>query len=400
MTQLIKILFFLFVLISQQSFAQSIADIRKEREKSEKEIVYLNKLFEAAKNDKSVSIEKLNILRQKIVQSKRVLASLDNEVKYLQVRISDNETRIAQLQAEKNSMLDLYSKLVYNTWKKRNKTNKLMFICSSADFNQAYSRFKYFQQIQEYSKRQLVLIQQVNDSLDLKNQELKKLVSEKNQTLNTINLKNKELESQQVKENQYVTDLQKREKELKKKLEIEKRKRQRLANELNRLIAKQIKKSGGASSAYKLTPEQKLVSDNFEKNKGKLPWPVTQGFISEKFGIKKNPLHPKVELPNNGIDITTSKGSDVRAVFQGVVFAVNSTPDFNTVVLIRHGDYYTVYCNLEEVYVKVDQKVNTKDIIGKVAPDDEKGNVVMFQLYKFVGEQYPQMLNPEIWLAK
>lgn len=400
MTRLIKILFFLFIIISQHSFGQSIADIRKEREKSEKEIAYLNKLFEAAKSDKSVSIEKLNILRQKIVQSKRVLASLDNEVKYLQVRISDNEKRIAELQAEKNSMLDLYSKLVYNTWKKRNKTNKLMFICSSADFNQAYSRFKYFQQIQEYSKRQLKLIEQVNDSLDLKNQDLKKLVSEKNETLNTINRKNKELESEQTKENQYITALQKREKELKKKLEAENRKRQRLADELNKLIAKQIKKSGGASSAYKLTPEQKLVSDNFEKNKGKLPWPVAQGFISERFGVKKNPLHPKVELPNKGIDITTSKGSDVRAVFQGVVSAVNNTPDFNTVVLIRHGDYYTVYCNLEEAYVKVDQKVNTKDIIGKVASDDDKGNVVIFQLCKFVGNQYPEMLNPELWLAK
>ncbi len=397
MVRVIKILFLLFVLISQNAFAQSIASIRKEKEKSEKEINYLNKLLGETASSKSVSVEKLNILQQKIVQSKRVLSLLNSEVKYFQDRISQNESRIGELQAEKKSMLDLYAKLVYNTWKKRDKTNKLMFICSSSDFNQAYNRYKYFQQIQEYSKRQLKLIGQVNDSLDLKNEELKKLVAERNATLNEINQKNKDLESQQTKQNQYINDLQKREKELRKKLEAENRRQQKLADELNKLIASQIKKSGGGSSTtYKMTPEEKLVSDDFQKNRGRLPWPVAEGFISKRFGVNKDMVHRRVEIYNTGIDITTSKNSDVRAVFQGEVTEVWLPPgNYNYMVIIRHGNYLTMYLNLVDVKVKKGQKVQTKDVIGKVSFDNEKGSVISFEIWKNM-----EKLNPELWLAK
>ena len=278
----LTILFLIILLPCLTVCAQSVNDIKKQKEKTEKEISYLNKLLNDATKSKSVSIEKLNILQEKIVQSKKLLNSLNQEVYYIQKDIELNEKRIGELQAEKDAMLKLYSKLVYGSWKKRNKTNKLMFILSSSDFNQAYNRFKYFQQVQEYSGRQLELIRQVNDSLNLKNQDLKSLMIQKNSVLNTICVKNQELESEKSKENQYVSELQKKEKELQKKLQNETQRQQRLAKELNKLIARQIKKSGSTSSTkYKLTPEEKLVSDDFVKNKGKLPWPVVQGFISK-----------------------------------------------------------------------------------------------------------------------
>lgn len=396
MVRVIIILFLSCIFISQNAFAQSITNIRKEKEKSEKEIKYLNKLLGETASSKSISVEKLNILQQKIVQSKRVLSLLNSEVKFFQNRISQNESRIGELQAEKNSMLDLYAKLVYNTWKKRNKTNKLMFICSSSDFNQAYNRYKYFQQIQEYSKRQLKLIEQVNDSLDLKNEELKKLVSERNAALNEISRKNKDLEAQQVQQNRYINDLQKKEKELRKKLEAENRKQQKLAAELSKMIASQMKKSGGSSSAYKMTPQEKLVSDDFQKNRGRLPWPVAEGFVSKKFGVNRDLVHKRVEVYSTGIDITTSKNSDVRAVFQGEVTEVWLPPGYsNYVVIIRHGNYLTMYVNLVDVKVKKGQKVKTKDVIGKVGFDTEKGSVLQFEIWKNI-----EKLNPELWLAK
>lgn len=396
MVRVIIILFLSCIFISQNAFTQSITNIRKEKEKSEKEIKYLNKLLGETASSKSISVEKLNILQQKIVQSKRVLSLLNSEVKFFQNRISQNESRIGELQAEKNSMLDLYAKLVYNTWKKRNKTNKLMFICSSSDFNQAYNRYKYFQQIQEYSKRQLKLIEQVNDSLDSKNEELKKLVSERNAALNEISRKNKDLEAQQVQQNRYINDLQKKEKELRKKLEAENRKQQKLASELSKMIASQMKKSGGSSSAYKMTPQEKLVSDDFQKNRGRLPWPVAEGFVSKKFGVNRDLVHKRVEVYSTGIDITTSKNSDVRAVFQGEVTEVWLPPGYsNYVVIIRHGNYLTMYVNLVDVKVKKGQKVKTKDVIGKVGFDTEKGSVLQFEIWKNI-----EKLNPELWLAK
>lgn len=396
MVRVVIIIFLSVVFFTQNAFTQSITNIRKEKEKSEKEIKYLNKLLGETASSKSVSVEKLNILQQKIVQSKRVLSLLNSEVKYFQDRISKNESRIGELQAEKSSMLDLYAKMVYNTWKKRNKTNKLMFICSSSDFNQAYNRYKYFQQIQEYSKRQLKLIGQVNDSLDLKNEELKKLVAEKNATLAEINQKNKDLESQQIRQNQYIGDLQKKEKELKRKLEAENRRQQKLASELNKMIASQMKKSGGSSSAYKMTPQEKLVSDDFQKNRGRLPWPVAEGFVSKKFGVNRDLVHKRVEMYSTGIDITTSKNSDVRAVLQGEVTEVWLPPGYsNYVVIIRHGNYLTMYVNLVDVRVKKGQKVKTKDVIGKVGFESDKGSVLRFEIWKNI-----EKLNPELWLAK
>ncbi|MEG2276897.1 MAG: peptidoglycan DD-metalloendopeptidase family protein [Odoribacter sp.] len=389
------IVLFCLLVFQTGTWGQSINNIKKEKERSEKEISYLNKLLEETKNDKSASTAKLNILQQKIVQSKRVLLSLSKEVKYFQVCISVNEQRIYELESERNSMLQLYAKLVYGSWKKRNKSNKLMFIFSSADFNQAYNRFKYFQQIQEYSGRQLQLIQQVNDSLSLKTKELRELVDQKNTTLGVINYKNKELESEKSKENQYITDIQKKERTIKKKLEREIKNRQKLSKELDRLIALQTKKSGSSSSTYRLTPEEKLVSDNFASNRGKLPWPVAEGFISERFGVNVHPVLKYVKTSNNGVNITTSKNADIRSVFQGVVSEIFFVPDLNNVVVVRHGSYLTVYSNLIDVTVKKGAQVKTKDVIGRVAYDDEKGNVLHFEVWKDI-----EKLNPEFWLAK
>ncbi|HIX02990.1 MAG TPA: peptidase M23, partial [Candidatus Odoribacter faecigallinarum] len=153
----------------------------------------MNKLLKDADKNKAVSTEKVNILQEKIVQSERVLHSLSQELAYLKKDISDNESRIAELEKRKESLLGMYANLVYETWKKRDKIDKLMFIFSSSDFNQAYNRFRYFQQIQDYSKRQLKLIEQVNDSLNIRNNELNHLVAQKNDLMVTINTKNREL---------------------------------------------------------------------------------------------------------------------------------------------------------------------------------------------------------------
>ena len=149
---------------SSPLWAQSINDLENQKKKSEKEISYLNKLLKDVAKDKSVSIGKLSILKEKISQSKKLLNSLNDEVSILQRNIEKNEKRIHELENERDSMLVFYSKLVYETWKKRNKINQLMFIFSASNFNQAYMRFKYFQQIEDYSGKQIELIKRMNDS--------------------------------------------------------------------------------------------------------------------------------------------------------------------------------------------------------------------------------------------
>ena len=271
-----------------------------------------------------------------------------------------------------------------------------MFIFSASSFNQAYMRFKYFQQIQDYSGRHIELINRINDSLNLNNQRLDTLIKSKNSILSAIQSKNEELESEKLRENQYIATLKRKETEWRKKLNNEKQKQQRLAKELNRLISKQIKKSGSSSSTkYKLTPEEKLVSDDFVKNKGKLPWPVVQGFISKKYGLNTDPVYKRVKIFYDGVDIMTSKNADVRAVFNGVVSDIGYDPLMNNLVIIRHGNYLTVYANIIDVKVKRGDKIKTKDVIGKVGYNQEDGSVLIFQLWKDIEKQ-----NPELWLAK
>lgn len=392
--QYIFVLAVCFFSFTGSGFAQSIQDIKKEKEKSEKEIAYLNKLLNEARNNKNVSLTRLNIIQKKIIQSKKIISSLEKEVLFFEGQMKENEIRLTELTRTRESMLDLYSKLIYNLWKKKDNTTKLMFIFSSSDFNQAYYRYKYFEQIQSYSKRQLIQISRLNDSLYVRNMQLKEYVNQKNAALKEIDLKNADLLVQQKNESQFVQELQSKEKNIIRKLQNEQKNRNRLAKELNKLIASQTKKSGSSTSAYKMTPEEKLVSEDFAKNKGKLPWPVNQGVISEKFGVNVHPVYKRVEMLNNGINISTLKNAEIRTVFNGVISEILFMPGFNNVIIIQHGNYFTVYSNLADIVVKKGQKVSTKQIIGKIAYDNENGSVLNFQVWKNMDK-----LDPESWLA-
>ncbi|HJA14262.1 MAG TPA: peptidoglycan DD-metalloendopeptidase family protein [Candidatus Butyricimonas faecavium] len=388
----ILIVIFLFSFIF--SYSQSIDAIKKKNEKTEKEIAYLNKLLKNARKDKSSTIQKVSIINQKIVKGKEMIQSLTNEVNYLDSQIKKNECIKSDLESDKQKMLEFYSKMVYETWKKRNESDKLIYIFSSSNFAQAYARYKYFEQVQDYSKRQIQLIEQTNDSLTAINEDLSKLIALKGETQSKIVSQNNQLIREQNEANTYIADLKKKEKELLRKLNIEIKNRERFKKELEKLIAAQAKKSGSKNSTYKLTPEEKLISDDFAKNRGKLPWPVEQGFVSEKFGVNVHPVFKQVKLNNAGITITTSRNADVRAVFKGVVTEIMFIPGDNNVVIVRHGNYLTVYSNLVEIFIKKGDTVNVKQKIGKLAVSTGNNSTLNFQVWKDKDN-----LDPQLWLT-
>lgn len=387
---LIVIFFFSFTF----SYSQSIDAIKKKNEKTEREIAYLNKLLENARKDKSSTIQKVSIINQKIDKGKEIIQSLMNEVNYLDGQIKKNESVKYGLESDKQRMLEFYSKMVYETWKKRNESDKLIYIFSSSSFAQAYARYKYFEQVQDYSKRQIQLIEQTNDSLTAINRELSKLIILKSETQSKITSQNNQLIREQNEANTYIADLKKKEKELLRKLNIEIKNRERFKKELEKLIAAQAKKSGSKNSTYKLTPEEKLISDDFAKNRGKLPWPVEQGFVSEKFGVNVHPVFKQVKLNNAGITITTSRNADVRAVFKGVVTEIMFIPGDNNVVIVRHGNYLTVYSNLVEIFIKKGDTVNVKQKIGKLAVSSGNNSTLNFQVWRDKDN-----LDPQLWLT-
>ena len=388
----ILIVIFLFSFIF--SYSQSIDAIKKKNEKTEKEIAYLNKLLKNVRKDKSSTIQKVSIINQKIVKGKEMIQSLTNEVNYLDSQIKKNECIKSDLESDKQKMLEFYSKMVYETWKKRNESDKLIYIFSSSNFAQAYARYKYFEQVQDYSKRQIQLIEQTNDSLTAINEDLSKLIALKGETQSKIVSQNNQLIREQNEANTYIADLKKKEKELLRKLNIEIKNRERFKKELEKLIAAQAKKSGSKNSTYKLTPEEKLISDDFAKNRGKLPWPVEQGFVSEKFGVNVHPVFKQVKLNNAGITITTSRNADVRAVFKGVVTEIMFIPGDNNVVIVRHGNYLTVYSNLVEIFIKKGDTVNVKQKIGKLAVSTGNNSTLNFQVWKDKDN-----LDPQLWLT-
>ncbi len=216
----------------------------------------------------------------------------------------------------------------------------------------------------------------------------------KSETQFKITSQNNQLIREQNEANTYIADLKKKEKELLRKLNIEIKNRERFKKELEKLIAAQAKKSGSKNSTYKLTPEEKLISDDFAKNRGKLPWPVEQGFVSEKFGVNVHPVFKQVKLNNAGITITTSRNADVRAVFKGVVTEIMFIPGDNNVVIVRHGNYLTVYSNLVEIFIKKGDTVNVKQKIGKLAVSSGNNSTLNFQVWRDKDN-----LDPQLWLT-
>jgi septal ring factor EnvC (AmiA/AmiB activator) len=190
-----------------------------------------------------------------------------------------------------------------------------------------------------------------------------------------------------------VKSLGNKEKQLKKDLEEKKRIAKRIESEINKLIAEERRKT----TTSELSTEQKLISENFFENKGRLPWPVEKGVITSHFGIHNHPVLKYVKENNSDIEITSSGHTPVRSVFKGTVARVFSIQGLNMSIIIKHGRYFTVYSNLINVVVKTGDKVETKQIIGSVYNDNEKGNEAVL---KFMVTEEKVNLDPELWISK
>lgn len=385
----------LLTIIYNFGFGQSINYIRKQKIKSEKEIKELNNLLKETKKDKNLSSKKVSIIDKKISENKNILKLINKEISYYDSSISKNERYLSELEKDRKDILKLYSNIIYAMWKKDNKNDNMMFIFSSNDLLQAYRRFKYFEQIQKYSKKQFEKIKEINDSIKSKNDRLKEFNSQKKNALNKQKSISKDLKNEKLEQNKLIKSLSNKEKQIKRKLDNEIKNRIKLESELKKLIAKATRKSGSKSKKYKLTPKEKTLSSEFSKNKGKLPWPVKSGFISEKFGINTNPIYKRVKMVNNGVTISTSKNSKVMCVFKGVVSEIMFMKGYNNIIIVRHGEYLTVYSNLIDVNVKKGDTVDTKDILGKLDYDNEKGSTTNFQIWKNTTK-----INPQEWLSK
>lgn len=390
----ILILLFLAVRIT----AQPLDDLRDRKKKATEEIELTNSLIEKAKSGEKTSLNKLRLLENKIEQRNKIISALNSESTAIKKLISDNTQMVDKMQADLEAIKKEYAEMVRLAFKNKGSYDILFFLLSSYDFNQAYKRYLYLRQYSEYRKNQANTILVLQDSLENKTNELLGQKQEKEQLVQEQQHETRQLSSEKKQQDTYLQKMQKEQNILRQKL----KEQQRIAKELDRKIQEIIdeearKIRGDGKPGLAMTPEQKLVGTNFGQNKSRLPWPVERGIITEHFGLQKHPTLKGITLDNNGIDITTEPGSKARAVFNGEITRIFAINGGNMAVIIRHGQYLTVYSNLRDVTVKQGDKVTTKQYIGTVFTDAADGDKTIL---KFQVRNESKKMDPEDWIVQ
>lgn len=425
---------FLFCVPLAQAQKHSKNDLENKKKKLKEEINTINDLLHDTRNSKKVSMGAVAILNKKITVREELIATINYEIKLINKELGDNQVAINNLKATLDKLKKDYAAMVYFEYRTRDEYSKLMFLFAADDFNQAYQRYKYSQQIAEYRRKKAASIVETQNALSAKIDELNKKKQEKRELLTSEEQEKGSLAKEkteqegnlaqlQVKENELKTELQgkkaeieklnaaikkliqeelkrRQEEEQKKLLAIKQRKeeRERKRKEKKEKLSKEeIAKNKALDEADMAeTREAEQMSEDFASNKGKLPWPVGKGVITMGFGEHEHPTIAGFTVNSNGVEIATSKGSAARAVFGGVVTGITAIPGQGKIVLIRHGEYVSVYSGMEDVSVKAGDKVSLKQSIGTIAYDaDDNRTSIMFQLWK--GQK---ILNPEEWLYK
>ncbi len=390
---LFAILIIFFIGFTQESQKQ----LEAKREKLEKEIAYTNKLLSEAKSDREVTVSQLRLLNVKINQRTDLLATLKSEIYYLNNKIEKTESSLFSLNEELKNLKQKYSKIAWHAFKYKTAYNKLIFLFSAQDFNQAYQRMRYLDQISSYIRTEA---ERIKNTEKEKNEILNKLKLEKLAKSKLLDIEQDEileLEKEQAQKDRLKANLQTKEKQLKSTIKNKEKQTKKLAQQIRKIIAAETapKKDVVSGKVYELTPSEKKLTSSFTSNKGKLPWPTSRGVISETFGVHKHPVLKKVKTKNNGINILTSKNSEARSVFNGKVVSITKITNTNIAVIIKHGEFFTVYSNLDKVFVKKGDEVDTKELIGTIHTNLKGRTELHFEIWKGTSIQ-----NPSYWVLK
>lgn len=411
------ILIFALLLTALCGEAQTKKSLQNQIDKLQKEIATANKLLKETSKNKQATTNEVALLNKKIDQRKQLIAVYNQRIAELDVLISNGEKNIKQMNSEIKKLRHEYAQMVTFAYKNRSSYDKLVFLFASDDFNQAFRRLRYIQQFSnarrnkatQISEREKKVSEEVERNKQARAEQAALLLDEKKQQ-ETMTREKEEL-------NNKIASLKKQEGKIQQDIKNKKQQSQKLQKQIDAIIAEEIrkakekaakeaaeaaKKSGkpapktNSNDVMSLTPAEKALSNNFASNKGKLPWPTPQGIISSSFGKHAHPASDKIIVTNNGIDIATPSGTMARSVFDGEVVSVSKITATNNVVIIRHGEYFTVYSNLESVSVSKGAKVKTKQNIGKIYTDREENKTELhFELY-----QVKERKDPAQWLAK
>ena len=388
--------------------AQTKKELKNQKLKIEKEIVYTTELLNKTKSNKTKSLNYLKVLDAQLKSKENLLSTLNIELMLLAKQIRKTELSILELEneiiKEEKDLISLkeeYAKMIYAAFKQKGKRNNMMFILSSDDFNQAYKRVLYLKQYSVFRQNQAKKIEETQEKIATKKKKLKDqkgwLIEESSKKNKIAQAKKVEFEStkkQQKNKNELVQKLVKSERLFKNQLLNKQKKANDLDKKIRKIIKEEITKARNKNSDFELTPEAMALSSEFKNNKGKLPWPLEKGVIVGGYGVQKHLVFNEVETFNNGIDIATDKNADVRVVFDGTISRIFFIKGEGRAVLVNHGEYYTVYSGLKDLVVKVGDKLFSKEKIGAVSTNKADNKTELhFEIWRGYDKH-----NPSKWL--
>ena len=402
LSRLSFLLFTLFLFAySLNGYSQYLnqSDLERKRIELTKEINNIQKLISNSKNKKKLVVENIENLNYKLDLQNEVIKIINNELNIISASINNNQSVINQLLKSQELLKSQYADMILRSYKTRSKTGKLMFIFSSSNFQQALKRIQYFKQYSDYQNNQLEQIEINTAELKVLGTQLieektiqESLIIENQITKNNVSIqllsKNKLLQSISSNEIQYVREIKNKQKTSAK-----------IDKEIEKIIARAIAESNRkkkiSSKVFALTPEAKILSNNFTSNKGKLPWPVEKGYVTLKYGKQPHPVVKTATIQSNGIRIITASSQNVRSIFDGVIYRIISSKNGSKTILVQHGNFFTVYKNLSTIYVEKGDQVSTKQNLGKIITNKSSGQTILsFSLFKDNKTE-----NPLLWLG-
>jgi len=377
-----------FAAVAQKTKSQ----LQKEKQQNLEKREEAEKILSETTAKKQNTVGELNALNQRIHQQENLINSIKGELRLLDTEIGENNDIIDALEEDLMKLKKEYAAMLFAAQKANNSTMRLTFLFSSGTFDQLIMRLRYMEQYSETRKLQAQQISKVQEELGGHVKEIETRRAEKNKLLGEEVTENDNLTDLKKKQGNLVKTLQKQEKKIKKDLEATNKAIAQLDKLIEDIIKEEIARAARTTS--KSTASANIaLSSSFEQNKNKFPWPVTSGFVSQKFGRQNHPALKGIIIQNNGVNIQTREDEKVKCIFEGEVSRVAFIQTMGSTVIIKHGEYLTVYAGLKEVFVRTGQKVNTNQEIGKVLSNAEGVSELRFQIFKNM-----VALDPQIWL--
>lgn len=375
---------------------QTKEQLTNSRKQLENEIQYTTKLLDQTQKTKETSLRDLKLLNSRIKKREALISNITLEIGIVDRQIREDNRLINKQSRELKELKDEYARMIYFAHKIMTSQNRLAFVFSAKDFNQAYQRLKYYQQYTSYRRKQAERIREAQIKLSKQMHSRETTRAEKLKLKESESNEKNNLDRERRQKDQTIQTLSRKERELLISLRTKQTAVNELQAEIERIIAEEARarEANAANRDARAEAAELRLSSTFAANKGRLPWPTERGVVTSTFGEHQHPVLKYVMVNNNGIDIMVSQNSQVQAVFNGTVSRILSVPNLNKVVIIRHGEYLTVYSNLDEVNVASGQSVTTRQVIGRAYYDRDEGKSELnFQIWR--GKT---ILNPQYWL--